>query len=286
MANTFNSKAVLEKVAASYVTLFGTQLLSRGLSFISNLAIARMAQRDAYGVASALQICCCDVGLMLSREGFRDACQRTSADRWQDPARRSQILRVAWFSLPISVLIGVFVMFFPYALGLDQSKYSSMANYHEALTIYVISSILEVMSNPLYILAQNLLLLRLRSLIDMFSLLLRVAVTYVCLIIAPNAPLRAFALGQLANSCVPLVAYVTYFSAARGGLGVRGTALVLLGLGGAMDGAGMDWGLVRMAFTMCGKTVQKLILEKGETLVRSASACRGAATRAKPVLVP
>ena len=144
-------------------------------------------------------------------------------------------------------------MFFPYALGLDQSKYSSMANYHEALTIYVISSILEVMSNPLYILAQNLLLLRLRSLIDMFSLLLRVAVTYVCLIIAPNAPLRAFALGQLANSCVPLVAYVTYFSAARGGLGVRGTALVLLGLGGAMDGAGMDWGLVRMAFTMCGK---------------------------------
>ena len=179
-------------------------------------------------------------------------------------------------------------MFFPYALGLDQSKYSSMANYHEALTIYVISSILEVMSNPLYILAQNLLLLRLRSLIDMFSLLLRVAVTYVCLIIAPNAPLRAFALGQLANSCVPLVAYVTYFSAARGGLGVRGTALVLLGLGGAMDGAGMDWGLVRMAFTMCGKTVQKLILEKGETLVRSASACRDAraATRAKPVLVP
>jgi oligosaccharide translocation protein RFT1 len=262
------SQSVVETVATGYAALFIAQLFSRGLSFFSNLAVARLAQRDAYGVASVLQICFCDLILNIGREGFRDACQRTSPARWQDPAGRAQILRVAWFSLPLSILIGIFLSTFPYALGLEDIKYSGMASYRQAVTLYIVASVLEVLSEPLYILAQNLLLLRLRSRIDMASLFFRVTTILTCLILFPAAPLRAFALGQFASSVTILTSYVTYFCIVPDGLGVRETCCVLLGRGGGAAAAGgLDWSLVRMVCTMCGKNIQKLVLEKGETLV-------------------
>jgi oligosaccharide translocation protein RFT1 len=158
---------------------------------------------------------------------------------------------------------------FPYAFGMDQTNYTRMPNYRESFAIYVMSSVLEAASDPLYILAQNLLLLRLRSAIDMSSLFFRVATILVCLFLFPSVPLLAFALGQLASSSTQFSVYVAYFSFAKDGLGPWATALVLLGRGGAADGGGVDWSLVRMVCTMCGKSIQKLILEKGETLVCS-----------------
>ena len=160
-------------------------------------------------------------------------------------------------------------MLFPYSVGTDQTSYTRMTGYRESFAIYVISSILESASDPMYILAQNLLLLPLRSAVDMLSLFLRIATTFVCLFFFPSAPLRAFALGQLMSSSAQLSAYAAYFSFSKEGLGLSGTALVLLGRGGTADGGGMDWSLVRMVATMCGKTIQKLVLEKGETLVRA-----------------
>jgi hypothetical protein len=165
------------------------------------------------------------------------------------------------------VLIGVFLSTFPYAIGLESIKYSGMAAYRQAVTLYIVASVLEIMSEPLYILAQNLLLLRLRSRVDMASLFFRVTTILTCLVLFPAAPLRAFALGQFASSVTIASSYVGYFCLVPGGPGVRETCCVLMGRGGSAAAGGVDWGLVRMVFTMTGKTVQKLILEKGETLV-------------------
>ena len=85
-------KALLGSLATGLLSIVSLQLVSRVLTFALNIAIARSVDRKAFGVGSVQLQLVCDAVLALSREGFRDACQRTHATAWQDASSRARML--------------------------------------------------------------------------------------------------------------------------------------------------------------------------------------------------
>ena len=132
-----------------------------------------------------------------------------------------------------------------------------------------------MLSEPLYILAHNLLLIHIRLRVEMIALVTKIFTTSALVALYPGNPLFAFAIGQIAYGAAMLIAFVAYFVFAEGGLGMRETCALLSGwqslsamrqtVGGSDDA--FDGELLKMVRDMSVKAFFKFFLEKGETLI-------------------
>ena len=275
--------ALLGSVASGLVSVFSLQLVSRVLTFGLNIAIARSVDRKAYGVGSVQMQLVCDAVLALSREGFRDACQRTPTSDWHSATRRARVLAVAWLCVPFAAFVGAAVFALSSHFGSGQAEEGVSAAGISAL--FVAAAGLEMLSEPLYILAHNLLLINIRVRVEMLALASKVCTTAALVACYPTSPLRAFALGQMAYGATMVAGFSAYFSLAHGALGPGQTVALLSGWHsvsafrrGALGtegeegnegwaGGGVDWGLLGTVATMSMKAVFKFVLEKGEMFV-------------------
>lgn len=78
-----------------------------------------------------------DAILTLSREGFRDAMQRTPASDWNASPSRERLLRVAWLSVPLSALVAVAVIMSGSASGALEAQGAAAAALLFALAAFV-----------------------------------------------------------------------------------------------------------------------------------------------------
>ena len=78
-----------------------------------------------------------DAILTLSREGFRDAMQRTPASDWNASPSRERLLRVAWLSVPLSALVAVAVIMSGSASGALEAQGAAAAALLFALAALV-----------------------------------------------------------------------------------------------------------------------------------------------------
>ena len=278
-------KALLGSLATGLLSIFSLQLVSRVLTFALNIAIARSVDRKAFGVGSVQLQLVCDAVLALSREGFRDACQRTHATAWQDATSRARMLAVAWLCVPFAGLVGAVVLAISSLAGSGEAEDGLSAADISAM--FVAAAGLEMLSEPLYILAHNLLLITVRVRVEMAALTVKVVTTGVLVTLFPSSPLRAFGLGQMSYGLTMLVGFSGFFIVSKQGLGLRQTVALLSGWrtfqlfsgrageqvgqkdaggGGGVRG-GVDWQLLEVVGSMSAKAVFKFLLEKGETLV-------------------
>ncbi|THU55305.1 hypothetical protein C4D60_Mb11t05180 [Musa balbisiana] len=175
--------------------LMATQFLSRGIPFIFNSWIVRhltAADYALYAVQFHLFITCI---LFLSREGFRRACMRTDIQRndssMEENAARllKSCLIVFWFQ-----------------------KLTPSDAYAQAILIHGLACILELLAEPLYILSQNLLLLKLRLIVETAATILRCMTTYILIVRKPNMEKAiVFALSQASYGACLLLGYWAYF---------------------------------------------------------------------------
>jgi oligosaccharide translocation protein RFT1 len=273
--------ALLGSLATGLLSIFSLQLVSRVLTFGLNIAIARSVDRRAFGVGSVQLQLVCDTVLALSREGFRDACQRTHARGWQDPTRRLQVLAVAWLCVPLAAVVGSVVLAISSFAGSGEAEDGLSAAGISAM--FVAAAGLEMLSEPLYILAHNMLLITVRVRVEMAALAAKVVTTGALVALFPSSPLRAFGLGQMAYGFTMLAGFSSYFVLSKEGLGLRETAALLsgwrtvqlftgragalVGEGEGGKGSGVDWQLLEVVGSMSMKALFKYLLEKGETLV-------------------
>eukprot|EP00282_Hemiselmis_andersenii_P009348 CAMPEP_0114112176 /NCGR_PEP_ID=MMETSP0043_2-20121206/2249_1 /TAXON_ID=464988 /ORGANISM="Hemiselmis andersenii, Strain CCMP644" /LENGTH=219 /DNA_ID=CAMNT_0001204261 /DNA_START=52 /DNA_END=708 /DNA_ORIENTATION=- len=205
-------KGLFKSVGSGFVSLFGLQIVSRLLTFILNVAIARNVDRTAYGQGAVQLQLVSDAILMLSREGFRDALQRTPAADWHDEGKRARMLRVASLSLPFSLLVAVVVL----GTGaLSGGTSTSGPEVRVPAVLFALAATVEMAAEPLYIMAHNLLLIRIRVWVEMAALSVRVGVVACSVWLWPQAPLMAFAGGQLAYGATILVCLAAYFSLSK-----------------------------------------------------------------------
>jgi len=276
--------ALLGSVASGLVSVFSLQLVSRMLTFALNIAIARSVDRKAYGVGSVQLQLVCDAVLALSREGFRDACQRTPTSDWQSTTCRARVLAIAWLCVPYAALVGAAIFAISSHFGSGQAEDGVSAAGISAL--FVAAAGLEMLSEPLYILAHNMLLINIRVRVEMLALMSKVCTTAALVAVYPTSPLRAFALGQMAYGATMVAGFTAYFCLSHGALGPAQTVALLSGWHsvsafrrgasgaegsegseGRVGGGGGDWGLLGMVGTMSMKSVFKFALEKGEMFV-------------------
>ncbi|XP_042374308.1 protein RFT1 homolog isoform X1 [Zingiber officinale] len=232
--------------------------------------------------------------LFLSREGFRRACMRTdvgsnNSSMEEDAAR---LLKVAWLTFPIGILFTsaacLFVFWF--------QKLTFSDAYAQAILIHGLACILELLSEPVYILSQNFLLLKLRLIVETAATLLRCMTTYILIFRKPNLLLLSrgmvgphwiyymqaysalqevvfttqtrdhkekgivFALSQASYGSCLLLGYWAYFLLSRT---VRYSDLFPFRISNFY----FDKYLLKMCLLFTGQSFQKLILQEGEKMV-------------------
>ncbi|KAG6519767.1 hypothetical protein ZIOFF_023275 [Zingiber officinale] len=197
--------------------------------------------------------------LFLSREGFRRACMRTdvgsnNSSMEEDAAR---LLKVAWLTFPIGILFTsaacLFVFWF--------QKLTFSDAYAQAILIHGLACILELLSEPVYILSQNFLLLKLRLIVETAATLLRCMTTYILIFRKPNLEKGiVFALSQASYGSCLLLGYWAYFLLSRT---VRYSDLFPFRISNFY----FDKYLLKMCLLFTGQSFQKLILQEGEKMV-------------------
>ncbi|KAF3537840.1 hypothetical protein F2Q69_00018533, partial [Brassica cretica] len=237
-----------------------TQFLSRGIPFIFNSWIVRRlteADYALYAVQFHLFVTCV---LFLSREGFRRACLRAdiNSDGLVSEKDVTKLLKVAWVTFPLGVAITIAASIF--VLWWQNLSYSD--TYAQAILIHGFACVLELMAEPLYILSQTLMLLKLRLVVETVATFSR-CVT-LCFLIVKQTNMEKgiiFALSQVAYGGSLFLGYWAYFL-------MRGVSKSLnlfpFRPGSFMD---LDKQLSNMCMLFTFQSFRKLILQEGEKLV-------------------
>ncbi|XP_024402164.1 uncharacterized protein [Physcomitrium patens] len=194
--------------------------------------------------------------LFISREGFRRGCLRGNVGRNDSESEsNARVLAVAWLTLPWGVIASVGV----YKVVMWWQGISISQDYASSMVVLGTAALLELGSEPLYILAQHLLLLRVRMIIEGVATFTRCVVTYVLLIqgIGVGGGL-VFAYAQLAFSVCLLLGYWFYFLC-----NYKGTLFPFRNKGKPI----LDFALIYLCATFTFQSVQKLVLQEGEKLV-------------------
>jgi len=180
--------------ASSLVLL---QLFSRAFTFGLNQALVRLATPQTFGTAAIQFELLLSTILFLSREGVRNALLRSSV---KDKKKDSNVALVeniclipVFLGVPVSGLTAlVYVQF-------ASTATTSQLHFHLSVAIYAVAAILELLSEPLYIRAQNELKLNVRVRAEGAAVVSKSVVTFLVLAFASGEwALVAFAVGQAA----------------------------------------------------------------------------------------
>lgn len=251
----------------------------RAVSFAANLALSRRLPPSALGVGLVHFGAFQGVFLFVGREGFRRGCLRSQVSGGRDEVRAvARLMAVARLEVPFAaavVALGAAAVFV--ALGGGASTSTSTVDggaVRGAWAVFVGGVLLEIVGEPLQILAHNLMRFRLRAAVECGALLARTAASLLAFSRAHGQThvdaVYAFAWGQVGYGATFLCAYALYFLAIDRAYGVS----TLLGLS---EGGGEDDGRVRdsaegremMAMTRghTWQAVQKAVLTQAENAV-------------------
>ncbi|XP_020263524.1 protein RFT1 homolog isoform X3 [Asparagus officinalis] len=246
--------------ARTFKYLMATQLLSRVIPFIFNTWIVRHLTETDYALyAIQFQLLVTSI-LFLSREGFRRACMRIDVQGDGAPMEENaaKLLKVAWMSFPLGIFVTLTACVFVF-----WSQNLSLADrYAQAVLIHGFACILELLAEPLYILSQNLLLLKLRLMVETTATILRCMTAYILIIKQPSMEKgMVFAFSQIAYGGCMALGYWVYFLLFRV---IRRSYLLPFRLWNILD---CDKELSHMCLVFTGQSVWKWFLQEGEKMV-------------------
>ncbi|KAH7557395.1 hypothetical protein JRO89_XS11G0142500 [Xanthoceras sorbifolium] len=277
-ASVDKSQSVEDGDTASFSRTFkyllATQFLSRGIPFIFNSWIVRHLTADDYALYAVqfhLLVTCV---LFLSREGFRRACMRADikCDGSSTELNAEKLLKVAWLTFPLGVVItagACFLIFWWQGLSLSNSYAQAilingilLLTFPAFLVSYCFACILELLAEPLYIFSQNLLLLKLRLMVETVATFSRCITMYILIVKQTDMEKGiVFALSQVAYGASLFLGYWGYFLLFRA---FRSSVLFPFRLGNMMS---YDRQLTNMCTLFTLQSFRKLLLQEGEKMV-------------------
>jgi hypothetical protein len=182
---------------ASFLILL--QVASRAFTFVVNQILLRFLSPELLGLSSQLELYSITV-LYFARESIRVAVQRR-------PDQTQTIINLAY----ISILAGIPLSYILAKLYL-RAELPPVPFFTESLSIYGFSCIIELLSEPAFVVAQQKLLYKVRASTEALATLTRCLATCGAAIWASRSGLDIgvlpFALGQLAYSSILLKAYI------------------------------------------------------------------------------
>lgn len=205
MADSEN-KTLASASLASASSLVLLQLFTRGFTFGLNQVLVRLASPQTFGTAAIQFELLLSTILFLSREGVRNALLRSSSST--NSGRESKTL-VSNISL-LPVFLGVPIATLTSLLYIQASSTStnSQAHFRLSVAVYAVAAFFELLSEPLYIRAQNELRFDVRVKAEGTAVISKTLVTFLVLAFASSEwALFAFAAGQAAYGLSMLVIF-------------------------------------------------------------------------------
>lgn len=188
-------------------SLIALQLLSRLITFSLNQALIRIASPKVFGTAAVQFDLVRDTILFLSREGVRAVVVRIPGEKKVESGRGREWIEDARIhnlvNLPFAFALVVAGGLLPLYLQSLPSTTTSQPFFHSALGLYIAATLVELLTEPFYLLAQlsSPVNTGLRVQAEGTAIILRAVVTVGCLVGANEQyALLAFAIGQLAYS--------------------------------------------------------------------------------------
>lgn len=205
----------LSSTLTSAKSLIALQLLSRLITFSLNQSLIRIASPKVFGTAAVQFDLVRDTVLFLSREGVRAVVVRVPGEKrtttrgegkeWMEDSRVRNLV-----NLPIALGLVVAAGLLPLYLHSLPTTTTSQPFFHTALGLYVAATLLELLTEPFYLLSQlsSPINTGLRVQAEGIAIVLRAVVTVACLAGANEQyALLAFAVGQMAYSIALGVRY-------------------------------------------------------------------------------
>lgn len=200
--------SLLSKSLASASSLVLLQLFSRLFTFALNQALVRLVSPQVFGTASIQFELLLSTILFLSREGVRNALLRAKTpsgdhDKKKDAPGAEDTLIANISLLPVLLGIPTTILTTFLYIRNSSSETSSQPHFHLSVVIYALSALLELLSEPLYIRAQNELRFDVRVKAEGKAVVAKTAATFLGLVLAgEDWALAAFAGGQAIYAAV------------------------------------------------------------------------------------
>lgn len=197
---------------ASASSLVLLQLISRVFTFILNQLLVRLVSPQVFGTAAIQFELLLSTILFLSREGTRNALLRAGKGS-------STLATIQGNIALLPVLFGIPITIFSTVTYLYASSDTTTSQPHFTLSviIYALAAFCELLSEPLYIRAQNELRFDVRVRIEGTAVFAKTTVAFIILV-ATSAEwaLVAFATGQAAYGLITLLGFLyTYAGSAQ-----------------------------------------------------------------------
>lgn len=263
-----NDNNVVASALGGMRYLIFLQIASRIITFVLNILVVREIDTAVFGVFSVQYQLIMATILFLTREGFRRACQRSSINASGSSSARNasqevaKVMNLAWLSVPLGTIITLGVLFFFSRLASPEEL--ELSNYKEGLSLFALGSFLEILSEPVYILAQNLFLYRTRTLVEGSAVFLRCIVTYF-LVVKSGLGLLGFGYAQVFYGLCLILGYYGYFifvTITSGSSVVTSISQLFPSFRGGLDSHLIGlWGIYEW------QSVEKLVLTEGEKFV-------------------
>ncbi|XP_014287968.1 man(5)GlcNAc(2)-PP-dolichol translocation protein RFT1 isoform X1 [Halyomorpha halys] len=188
---------------ASFNIIF--QLVFRVVTFLLNAFVLRNISQAVVGVMNVRLLLLESTILFLSREAFRRAClSKTTEHNWP------QVVNLIWLTVPLCAVLSIlFGWIWLYALTTPEQHITT--HYTIGVWSICISCIMEMCIEPIFLVSQAFLFVKLKVLLDTLHVVIR-TITFTSLVLwKPSAAVLAFSVAQLLAVGVFCLAYIVYF---------------------------------------------------------------------------
>ncbi|KAG9029969.1 Oligosaccharide translocation protein rft1 [Tulasnella sp. JGI-2019a] len=257
------SPTLLSKSLATASSLMALQFLSRIVTFLLNQSLVRLATPAVFGTASIQFELLLSTILFLSREGIRNALLR-APDTSHTSASSQSITNISLLptilGMPITAICAA-----GYVHASSQST-NSQPHFTISVVLYALAAMLELLSEPLYIRAQNEMKFGVRVKAEGTAVIIKAVSTLLVLLLAgQDWALAAFAMGQMVYSIVILSAFMRAYPGKTQLIPKKVKEQVC----GNVRAYYFEPVLMRLSMAMTAQSVAKHFLTDGDKLILS-----------------
>ncbi|NXQ83512.1 RFT1 protein, partial [Nyctibius grandis] len=242
------------------------QVLFRVVTFGLNAFTLRYLSRELIGVVNVRLTLLYSTVVFLAREAFRRACLSGSTKRnW------TKTINLLWLTVPLGVFWSIFLGLVWLHL-LEVPDPSVVPHYQAGVVAFGLSAIIELLGEPLWVLAQAHLFVRLKVIAESLSVVSKCVLTVILVVLYPQWGLYIFSLAQLLYVTVLVMCYVIYFvmflgspEATKKSFPVARMKALLPNL--MEDETFVNWKEARLTWSFFKQSFLKQILTEGERYV-------------------
>ncbi|KAL6644258.1 hypothetical protein ACP70R_015866 [Stipagrostis hirtigluma subsp. patula] len=236
----------------------------------SMCAVIKPCSRNMVGQGSMVQVTSFVDRVLYYREGFRRGCLHGggSFDEAMGDESTTKLLKVARMAFPIGIVattVGCFHELWKQKIKLSDPSAAAVFSfedpYVQAILISGFACILELLAEPLYILSQNLFLLKLRLVSEVVATLMRCITAYILIKNLNMEMVVVYPLSQATYGACLLFAYWFYF------LSCHVSKLHCILPCSLQDWMDYDRKLWQTCVMFTGQSLKELLVQKGQELV-------------------